>query len=337
MSLSTVAATIAAHLELTPYSLAERLRFLRLGPEDAQALQSIHDQMGAIPPRLADAFYSHLLSFAGPRRFLELPETLDRLKRKQAKHFASMLLGPWDMEYALRRLEVGYVHYIIGVEPAWYVGAFSHYLLTLQELVRPLCSQEPCVDVVHDALTKVVLLDMTLGLEAYHYGKYMQIQKLEHLALTDGLTGLRNRRALDRVARGGQLASGAVLFVDIDHFKAVNDQHGHAAGDAVLQALAARLQEYLRATDAIFRYGGEEYLVVLPNADRAGAAQTAEKLRRAVAETPLAGIPCTVSVGGAVVRSGEDFWQAVRRADQAMYVAKKSGRNRVVIDADSEP
>lgn len=327
-----IATQIATHLCLDAAALEERLRFLRFGPEDGQVLRMVHDRMGAVPPRLADVFYAHLVTFDGPRRFLERPGTLERLKRKQAAHFASMLQGPWDMNYALRRLEVGYAHYLIGIEPAWYVGAFSHYLLTLQELVTPLCTETLCVDAVHDALSKVVLLDMTLGLEAYHYGKYVQAQELERLALTDGLTGLKNRRALDRAVGQGAMTAGAVLFVDIDHFKAVNDRFGHDVGDAVLRALAGRLRQSLRLTDVVFRYGGEEYLVLLPGADAAGAREAGEKLRRAVAEEPLAGVACTVSVGGAVVGPGEDFWAAVRRADQAMYAAKAAGRNRVVVD-----
>ncbi len=330
-----IARQIALHLRLDPPHLEERLRFLRFGEDDARVLGMIHKQMGAVPPALADAFYAHLLAFEKTRRILDRPGTLERLKQKQAEHFTSMLLGPWDMDYAMRRLEVGYIHYLVGLEPQWYVGAFCHYLLTIQEIVTPLCSEAICVDTAHDALSKVVLLDMTLGLEAYHYAKYVQLQELEHLALTDGLTGLRNRRSLDRALMQGEMGPGAVLFVDIDHFKTVNDTYGHDVGDAVLRALAHRLRQSLRSTDMVFRYGGEEYLVVVAGVGEAEAREVGEKLRHEVARAPLAGVRCTVSIGAAVLGAEEDFWAAVRRADRAMYAAKAAGRNCVVVDGQN--
>ena len=332
-----IAQRIAAQLGWDIAHWEERLRFLRFGPEDGRMLRMILDVLGAVPAQLGDVFYAHILAFDGPRQYLERPGVLARLKVKQQEHFFSMLHGPWDMDYGLRRLEVGYVHYVVGIAPEWYVGAFSHYLITLQELVGPVCAQKGCLDHARDALTKVVLLDMTLGLEAYHWGKYVQTKELEQMVLTDGLTGLRNRRALDQAVHQGTMAAGAVLFVDVDHFKQVNDQYGHGVGDAVLQDLAQRMRQVLRLTDTIFRYGGEEYLVVLPHADAYGAREAGEKLRLAVERAPLAGISCTISVGGAVLRPGEDFWSAVQRADAAMYAAKAAGRNRVVIGVEETP
>jgi two-component system, cell cycle response regulator len=120
----------------------------------------------------------------------------------------------------------------------------------------------------------------------------------------------------------------AVAMVDLDGFKAVNDRHGHDAGDQVLVAAAEALQRALRAEDVLGRLGGEEFLALLPDTGEEAAARTAERLRAAVAR---AGGPVrvTASVGWAVLRSGEAPDELVRRADDALYAAKEEGRDRV--------
>lgn len=164
-----------------------------------------------------------------------------------------------------------------------------------------------------------------------------------HIAAHDPLTGVANRRslimALDRdVARSRRLREAyALLMLDIDHFKHVNDTYGHQAGDEVLRHMAAVVLERLRAQDTVGRYGGEEFLVLLPHTDLDGARDLAEQLRRAVARTPChwegQKITVTVSIGiwgGLIGR--EDSWDMlVDAADRAMYLAKQNGRNRVEI------
>ena len=164
-------------------------------------------------------------------------------------------------------------------------------------------------------------------------------EELAALAHQDGLTGLRNRRAADErlaheLARHRRMGRPlGVLLVDIDHFKSVNDRHGHAVGDAVLRAVAQRLSASLRETDLAARFGGEEFLVVLPETDRAGLARVAEKLRAAVEALNVEQVgPVTVSLGGAVAEEGGgDAALLLERADQALYGAKAAGRNRAVI------
>lgn len=158
----------------------------------------------------------------------------------------------------------------------------------------------------------------------------------------DPLTGLFNRNALDqRLAEldGQQTSeaeglSHALLLCDLDHFKRVNDQLGHAAGDAVLQDVAYTMRAALRAGDSIYRVGGEEILVVLPGADQPHAVEIAERLRVAVRERRPVGVPVTVSVGVAVSRPGPlDTGELVDLADAALYEAKAGGRDRVAVGA----
>ncbi len=171
------------------------------------------------------------------------------------------------------------------------------------------------------------------------------IDKLCELSSRDALSGLANRRSfqlavsreIDRVARAGEPA--LLLVADIDHFKQVNDTHGHAAGDLVLKAVAMALQDSVRPMDLVARVGGEEFAIILPNCPPAFGEAVAERIRRKVAERPVQiglkqEICVTVSIGGAFapqwVRSSPALW--TERADLQLYRAKAHGRNRVCIE-----
>ena len=167
------------------------------------------------------------------------------------------------------------------------------------------------------------------------------------LAMVDPLTGLHNRRYamahLGRIAERATLSgqSFAVMILDLDRFKAINDTHGHAAGDAVLKEVAARLGEVLRPSDLLARIGGEEFLVVLPEADLARASTVAERLRRIIGETPVPlphdgkAIPVTSSIGLAIgnapTTAGLGVDVLMHSADMALLYAKQDGRNQVIV------
>lgn len=153
----------------------------------------------------------------------------------------------------------------------------------------------------------------------------------QHQATTDALTGLSNRRALDDMLAAMAGAPLGLLMLDLDHFKTINDTHGHAVGDAVLRNFSARVREQLRPTDVCVRWGGEEFVVLLPGASLAQAQEIGERLRQAVVAAPLdGGIKATVSIGAAARRAGEDTDALLARADAAVYAAKHAGRDRVV-------
>jgi diguanylate cyclase (GGDEF)-like protein len=161
-----------------------------------------------------------------------------------------------------------------------------------------------------------------------------------HRSTLDPLTGLFNRSALEqRLAELESRSSGgearlphALLLCDLDHFKRVNDQLGHAAGDAVLQEVASTMRASLRVGDSIYRIGGEEILVVLPGASEADAVGVGERLRRAVRDRRPAGMEVTLSIGVAVSETGPvDTDDLLGRADTALYAAKADGRDRVMV------
>lgn len=171
------------------------------------------------------------------------------------------------------------------------------------------------------------------------------IDALCELSSRDSLTGLANRREfelalageVDRVARAGE--SALVLMIDIDHFKAVNDTHGHPAGDQVLKAVAQALNECIRPMDTLARFGGEEFAMILPNCPPSFGLTVAERMRTQVQERAVAlasgrQVGVTVSIGGAFapqwVRSSAPLW--IERADQQLYRAKAEGRNRACLE-----
>ncbi|MFA5662644.1 diguanylate cyclase [Castellaniella sp.] len=159
------------------------------------------------------------------------------------------------------------------------------------------------------------------------------IRQLREAAQVDPMTGLGNRRGLEQMlaALVAQQQAFALVALDIDHFKVVNDTYGHAVGDQVLIAFARLVIEVVRADDTTFRVGGEEFLVLMPDADMQDAVQLAERLKSRLAAQPLLpdGKVLTVSAGVADWRLGLSVLAALESADQALYRAKRAGRNRV--------
>jgi two-component system cell cycle response regulator len=168
-----------------------------------------------------------------------------------------------------------------------------------------------------------------------------QLEESVEQAITDALTGLHNRRYLERhlsallqqaVVTGRPLS---LLLADIDHFKKVNDTYGHDTGDAVLREFAARFRRYTRSLDLACRYGGEEFVIVMPGTELRHACQVGERLRACIAAEAFSvngiTIPVTASVGLATLESVKETPESIfKRADNALYAAKREGRNRVV-------
>jgi two-component system, cell cycle response regulator len=180
------------------------------------------------------------------------------------------------------------------------------------------------------------------------YGERLRdnVQMSIEMAVTDALTGLHNRRYMEThlaalveqaAARGKPLT---VLVLDIDHFKAINDTYGHDAGDDVLREFATRVRKSIRGIDLACRYGGEEFVIVMPETDMVVASMVAERLRRRIATEPFPmrqpskSIEVTISIGLADLGAPDETVATIlKRADQALYRAKRDGRNRVVANA----
>jgi diguanylate cyclase (GGDEF)-like protein len=180
-----------------------------------------------------------------------------------------------------------------------------------------------------------------LGLAAAHSSA--EAIRLTHAATIDSLTGLFNRRAFDLRLRQeierAKRSSGtlAVLMIDIDDFKDINDTHGHPVGDAVLKAISDVLRSAVRVFDFCARYGGDEFAIVMPNSERATSSAAAERIRERIAtsyerDAHLAELRrVTVSIGVATMSAGETAEEIVQRADDSLYRAKAAGKNCVQI------
>ncbi len=228
------------------------------------------------------------------------------------------------------------------ITPVMLLALFVLYI-GMYELSRRYGAQAPLGDLglsVTHAFNVGVVFAMAAYTARYYYGSVLRAERrLQDQAATDPLTGLSNRRRLaslaqERIAQARQAGQPtAVVIADIDHFKRINDTHGHEAGDQVLVHVAELLARSSRARDLLARWGGEEFLLVMPTCGLADAQALAERMRAAVAERPARygalTIPASMSLGLAQLRSGESLEAAIARADGALYASKHAGRNRV--------
>lgn len=218
-----------------------------------------------------------------------------------------------------------------------------HYLEVNQQLPAPVISDMPLLEIVSSiayVLTIMIHLSMT---EKTHATAIMSlddaVKRINELAIRDELTGVLNRREVLRLAEFERNMTGrsgppfCLCVIDLDHFKSINDNFGHGAGDQVLKTVANCIQSQIRNVDAFGRYGGEEFLLLLTATDVRSASDSCERLRRHIEciqwTAPLDRTSVTASMGIAQYSNGETIDQTIARADQALYRAKRAGRNQV--------
>lgn len=254
--------------------------------------------------------------------------------------------------------ESGFHYYLLMFIPAicvsaarkWAVfallGLWGYFIAldVLMWFIPPLQPIHPtALHIVH-LFNLSVVFAMFSYLSSYYLRMVVSAQrKLREMATTDSLTGLLNRRhmtylaekELARFQRSGHPVG--FLLLDVDHFKSINDAYGHETGDGVLRSVADLIRRELRAQDMVGRWGGEEFLAVLPDTDSGKAQASAERVRNAFLEkdwAEIAGgdVEVTISIGVSELRAGDDLSTAVSRADTALYRSKNSGRNRVELE-----
>ena len=251
----------------------------------------------------------------------------------------------------------GFYYYLLMFIPALYAGnrsfrtaTFAVLCLWLFYIGLNIATHliEPLQPIADGALLGVYLFNLSVVFSMFAYLSmyYMLTVKrayrsLRKMATTDSLTQLYNRRHMvelvnrDIPGNGTDNATLAFLLMDVDHFKQINDLHGHDCGDQVLSEISQLLKATLRDQDYVGRWGGEEFLAVLPNADSRQALQIAERVRQAVAEHDWnrqgLDTPVTLSIGVSQHQPGEMLGDCVARADAALYASKHGGRNRVEV------
>ena len=303
---------------------------------------------------IVDTFYARMLkqaAFAAIMR--EAGVDLGKLKRTHIAYLLTLGVNFRAAEYFERRLRVGLTHAWAGV-PLGLTQA--GYRLIEQLLVQhiPADQIDPgSRDALIAFIIKIIALDFALTIESYHGA---QVQTLEHSVQTlrrqggrlyrqatiDLLTGTATRRHILRILKQALRHSQqsqtplSVIMVDVDFFKDVNDRRGHTVGDQALRGISARIRGAVRDRDRLGRYGGEEFLAVLPDTPSIIACEVAERMRERVAMSPIhchgTNLKMTVSLGVAQSSGQEAAESLIERADGALYRAKKTGRNRAVLE-----
>ena len=189
--------------------------------------------------------------------------------------------------------------------------------------------------------SELQVLEVLLCTLIYPLRNSLQYERALKIALKDPLTGVNNRAMLSAQLKHHislaqrQLSPLSLLIIDIDHFKAVNDRFGHIVGDVVLTQIAQQIVKCTRTSDGVYRYGGEEFVVILPNTATAGAELLAERIRGEIAAMEVESLPpkerVTASLGVAHFVAGESHGELMQRADDLLLIAKRRGRNRVVV------
>lgn len=259
------------------------------------------------------------------------------------EYIAAMIMVPADeLRILWLYINIPGVYILLGARAGLFIT-----VLTITGLIfgNPHLSAPYSPNAMATAIISMIYLAMffhVYGDRSISYFERMREynRKLHAMATRDPLTGLFNARAYyefcDRMIRLAERNKTpyAVLFVDLDHFKSINDVYGHAAGDVVLKSVAQDLSRNIRKSDAVGRIGGEEFSIFLPNTETSGAMQIAETIRKSIEnlkpETAAQPLKITASIGVARNQHSEQSMQEIQRqADQAMYQAKKNGRNRV--------
>lgn len=351
---SALELTLAQQMKINQAEIDDRLRLLGITEADTRALRTERIAVGTRIEAIVDEFY--VIQRAEPEISLLIgdQETFRRLHASMRRYVMEIFEGYHDAEYVNKRLRIGLVHKRIGVSPKLYISAV-HILSTvlerhLGEIVVDAAARERCVA----ALRKTLMFDIQLVFDTYIRSLVAEVEtardaleryaddlervvaertnQLEAQSRSDVLTGVGNqrsfydeaRREIARAERHGEAV--CLVYFDLNDFKARNDRDGHRAGDAVLARVGGLLRDLVRETDQCFRYGGDEFCVVLPKTETATALQVVHRLLAKVDEDAGLGITLAVGVAQAGTIDFPTVDQWVHAADVAMYEAKARSR-----------
>lgn len=360
--------TLLEQMRITDLEIEHRKALFNFGFEDVKLLQAVRPVIEERIDELVARFYEAQTSEPDIALLIGDADTLARLRSAQRKYVLGLFSGAYNLEYVNNRLRIGLVHKRIGVEPKLYLAAVHTLKLLVIDLLRRVLSEERALKGTLDAVEKLIMFDIALVFETYirslvaeietskdrseQYARSLEekvrerTRQLEDMTRTDPLTGLLNVRhlieALAQVLRTAQRNSEpvTVVYVDVNQFKQINDALGHQKGDEILRTVASALTRVSRSTDLCFRYGGDEFCIVLPNCREEEA--RAIYLQRLPDE--LAKHKEGVSVSTGFVETGPpDYMTAeelIREADKRMYTMKRGGSRSAAVDmaaAESSP
>jgi diguanylate cyclase len=346
--------TLLEQLQITEADIQQRQAILLFTADDGARLKGLRVHIETGVDDIVARFYEQLVTVEEAALLIGDADTLSHLLVVQRKYILDLFSGHYDLEYVHRRLRVGLVHKRIGVGPKLFLAAGAMLKKLLCERISQSVTDEEERRLAVEALGKLLLFDTTLIFETYIRSMVAEIalakegfdhnaaaleetvrqrtRELEAVSRTDPRTGLRNARYLEefltRAVRAAERRAEplSLIFIDVDDFKAINDVHGHARGDEVLGAVGAAIMAVSRTEDGCFRYGGDEFCIVLPNCDEARARSV--YCKRLQAEISARCADVKVSIG--IAQTGPDDYAdpaaLLRRADERMYVEKPKKR-----------
>lgn len=337
--------TLLEQMRITDFEIAHRKELLLLNEQDVARLASYCSKIEPRIDALVDRFYQQQTAITEIALLIGDADTLIRLRTAQRRYVLDLFSGHYDLEYVNNRLR-------IGVEPKLYLAAINTLKALLIEDMFEQIRDEPERLVMLAALDKLFLFDITLVFETYirslvseiessrekseNYAKSLEqkvrerTKQLEELNRTDALTGLLNVRHLNELLllslRTCQRRAEpmAIAYLDIDNFKKINDTEGHQRGDEILRIVGNCIRQVFRAEDSCFRYGGDEFCLILPNCNESQARDIYLKRLINTVKEQLGDL--TLSIG--IVQTGpehyDDGLNLIRLADERMYAAKKA-------------
>lgn len=345
-------------LRITEHDVEVRQRLFSLTREDAALLAMARPIVVRSVDDLVERFYELQTNIPDVARMIGDAETLALLKVAQREYVVELFSGRYDLDYVANRLRIGLVHKRIGVEPPLYLAAVRTLKSLLFEILRAgMLGRDRLADTL-GAVDKLLLFDTSLVVDTYIQSLVSELEaakarsdtyameleekvrertrQLEQVARADPLTGLLNVRhlveilteTLTRARRRFEPVS--FVYIDIDDFKQVNDTQGHQRGDEILKVVAEAIKKVSRSEDSLFRYGGDEFCVILPNCPEPQASRT--YLSRLSAEIRKWEESVTLSVG--IIQTGPDTYaepaELIGEADERMYAVKKACKSRRV-------
>ena len=315
--------TLSGQLGLHELEIAARKKLLGFGAEDVRWLKRVAPRIESVVDEIVYAFYEEQLAIDEFAMIVGDAATLTRLHGTQRRYIRDLFSGNYGAPYVQTRLRIGLVHKRIGVAPKLFLSAMLRLGMLLKAVIRREFPEPEDAEPIIDSLDKLLNFDTQLVFDTYIHALLAELEatnrqaveyaytleqqveertrEVEQLSQIDPLTGLFNRRALDsyvvrdlaNARRSGSVL--ALLYMDVDQFKALNDRHGHLTGDSVLEDMGRILRENSREGDLACRLGGDEFCVLMIGAGRVEAVALVERLQALIAGRQ--GESVTVSVG----------------------------------------
>lgn len=354
--------TLLEQMQITSLEVNQRMNLFSLTEQDVTLLKQCRPIIDKHLESLVTAFYKVQTGVPEIALLIGDADTLDRLQDAQRGYISDLFSGLYDLDYVNNRLRIGMVHKRIGVEPKLYLSAVHTLKGMLYQVISDNMDDVEQAEATCQAMEKLLMFDVTLVFDTYIRSLLAEIEtakkksdiyareleekvqqrtlELETLSKTDSLTGLQNIRylmdtlihALRGAHRREELLS--VVYIDLDDLKMINDNEGHQRGDELIRGFAAALQTVSRAEDWCFRYGGDEFCLILPECSKEDALEIYQNRLQAELDRSLPGIHFSVGVA----QAGPDQYPTpevlIGLADKQMY-ARKKARKAAAKDAQA--